>query len=610
MRNYNLTRLRSKISIGLLFLIVAFPNLAADAVECPTGTTGTHPNCVCPSGYYYHQNGNYCENRPDFIRGTILGKTVDLYFDTSVNRTNPSCYQHKINGTLAQKSRAATNYFTYKRNGSCVVENPCPWTPIEGEECWVCSTRIGVNSLVGGPRPGDTVTLEAVRWPPTYGGGDIDCGWITNWSNWRELGTLDVIPYVGISNCDGGVDCSIQEGHTARIWVQLDQEYVGGTVKVDYTTKDGTAKAGEDYTAVSGTLSIPDRRLFAGIDIDITDDNDLEGTEKFSIVISNPVNAGLGSTTEWTVKIPASDSTPIVVDPPSDPEPPPSDPEPPPSDPEPPPSDPEPPSGGGGGGSGGSGGGGGGGGSGPPDPTTPTCPSGATGTYPDCNCPDGYRYRVGVNVCQLIPNMAPVIAEELEALLLVLGTSEQIELSDYFQDPEEEPMTYEVQSSDEEIVTAEVDEGALTLHGASRGLVAISVTAIDDRELKVSQSFDVRVKAPPSVVGDPAQDEQWAGDTLAIDLSSLFEADDGGELTFEATTEDSMLLIPTVDGHMLLLHTDDSAEGEAMITVIATDVDNLSAMLVITVATRRYVSFFSDWRRTWFIEETLGEETE
>jgi hypothetical protein len=65
-------------------------------------------------------------------------------------------------------------------------------------------------------------------------------------------------------------------------------EPVDQVVTVDYTTVDGTAKAGEDYTARTDTLTIPKNTSSAEISIDITADDDIEADETLTVQISNP----------------------------------------------------------------------------------------------------------------------------------------------------------------------------------------------------------------------------------------------------------------------------------------------------------------------------------
>ena len=60
------------------------------------------------------------------------------------------------------------------------------------------------------------------------------------------------------------------------------------TVSVDYATLDGTAHAGEDYVAASGTLHFAAGETNKQIAIEILDDALAEGEEQFRLVLGNP----------------------------------------------------------------------------------------------------------------------------------------------------------------------------------------------------------------------------------------------------------------------------------------------------------------------------------
>ena len=63
------------------------------------------------------------------------------------------------------------------------------------------------------------------------------------------------------------------------------------TVTVDYETTDVTAEAGDDYTAISGTLTFAPGHSAKFINIPITDDAIYEPTERLRITLSNPTGA-------------------------------------------------------------------------------------------------------------------------------------------------------------------------------------------------------------------------------------------------------------------------------------------------------------------------------
>ena len=60
------------------------------------------------------------------------------------------------------------------------------------------------------------------------------------------------------------------------------------TVTVDYSTADGSAEAGQDYRATSGTLSFPPQTQVRTVDVTIYDDDIAEWTEYLVLVLSNP----------------------------------------------------------------------------------------------------------------------------------------------------------------------------------------------------------------------------------------------------------------------------------------------------------------------------------
>ena len=74
-------------------------------------------------------------------------------------------------------------------------------------------------------------------------------------------------------------------------------EYAEYEVRVDFTTVDGTAKAGEDYRRRSGTLVFDEGDREKIVWVRIIDDDHDEGTETMTLVLSNPVRAHLMKST-------------------------------------------------------------------------------------------------------------------------------------------------------------------------------------------------------------------------------------------------------------------------------------------------------------------------
>lgn len=79
-------------------------------------------------------------------------------------------------------------------------------------------------------------------------------------------------------------------------------------VSVDYTTANGTATAGLDYTATNGTLTFLADETNRTLTIPILNDGLVEASyETFTVTLSNPTNAVLGTPTTATVRITEND---------------------------------------------------------------------------------------------------------------------------------------------------------------------------------------------------------------------------------------------------------------------------------------------------------------
>jgi Calx-beta domain len=93
-------------------------------------------------------------------------------------------------------------------------------------------------------------------------------------------------------------DLSLAEGNsgttTANVPVALSTASAS-TVTVRFATSDGTAKAGSDYTAASGTVSFKPGETAKTIPVSIIGDTAIETDEPFGITLSNPSGATIAN---------------------------------------------------------------------------------------------------------------------------------------------------------------------------------------------------------------------------------------------------------------------------------------------------------------------------
>ena len=106
--------------------------------------------------------------------------------------------------------------------------------------------------------------------------------------NGRQLSnvpTATVAGPVGISVADAQVD---EGAGTVLSFAVALSRAADSSIRVDYETQDGSAQAGADYTATSGTLRIRAGRSSATIEVPVLDDDIDEGEETLTLVLSNP----------------------------------------------------------------------------------------------------------------------------------------------------------------------------------------------------------------------------------------------------------------------------------------------------------------------------------
>ena len=101
----------------------------------------------------------------------------------------------------------------------------------------------------------------------------------------------------------GSTSYDVTEGAVVNIMVTRSGGS-SGFASVDYATSDGTAVAGTDYPATSGTLTYADGESGnQTISIPITDDITAEIAEAFTVTLSNVSGATLGANSSATVNI-------------------------------------------------------------------------------------------------------------------------------------------------------------------------------------------------------------------------------------------------------------------------------------------------------------------
>ena len=88
-------------------------------------------------------------------------------------------------------------------------------------------------------------------------------------------------------------DATVDEGGGSAEFKVTMSEASAETVTVEYATSDGTARAGSDYTAVRGTLSLPAGDRTGTIRVPVLDDDIAENEKTFTVALSAPNGAAI-----------------------------------------------------------------------------------------------------------------------------------------------------------------------------------------------------------------------------------------------------------------------------------------------------------------------------
>ncbi len=168
------------------------------------------------------------------------------------------------------------------------------------------------------------------------------------------------------------------------------------------------------------------------------------------------------------------------------------------------------------------------------------------------------------------PNRAPEVVSAIPALTVAAGTSEVVDVSGRFRDPDGDALTYEASSSNTGAATARVNGSQVTVAGVSRGTSQVTVTARDVHEASVSQRFEVTVpNRAPAAVGTLGAVTVHKGEEVAVEVAGAFSDPDSDALTYEASSSNGAVVAVSASGSQVTVS--GVLQGEATVTVTADD---------------------------------------
>ncbi len=177
-----------------------------------------------------------------------------------------------------------------------------------------------------------------------------------------------------------------------------------------------------------------------------------------------------------------------------------------------------------------------------------------------------------------VPNRPPVPVDSIPAREIMVGRADTLDLTPYFNDPDGDPLTYVATASDSAVAGSTVSGSALTVTGLAKGTATVTITATDDEGLTAAQHFQVTVPNRPPMVTDTIPPRTLFKDEAdTLDLSRYFSDPDGDPLTWAVETSDSTVAAAGLSAPNGTLIVTALSQGEATVTVTATDTEGLSA---------------------------------
>ncbi len=233
----------------------------------------------------------YSVGSPNSAIGTIANDdqpTLSIN-DVSVNEGNAGTSNATFTVSLSQPAGAGgVSFDIATADGSATAGVDYVASSLTGQTIPAGSSSATFTVLVNGDTLSEPNETFFVNVSNVSGAGVSDA---------QGQGTIvndDALPSLSID------DVSVNEGNsgttTATFTVTLSAAS-GQTVSVNYASADGTATAGSDYVARSGTLTFAPGTTAQGVAITVNGDTAVEPNETFSVALSGVSNASIARAT-------------------------------------------------------------------------------------------------------------------------------------------------------------------------------------------------------------------------------------------------------------------------------------------------------------------------
>ena len=199
--------------------------------------------------------------------------------------------------------------------------------------------------------------------------------------------------------------------------------------------------------------------------------------------------------------------------------------------------------------------------------------------------PGGLNATQTMGVTVEAGNNPPIVVGGLEDQTVSIGDTVMADVAAFFEDPEDDELTFSAASSDTTVATAMVDGSALTAVAVGEGSSTVTVTATDTADNTGTIEFTLTVESPnraPEITDTIPDQMLMAGDTVRLDPADYFSDPDDDDLTYEAVSSETAIVTALIDANGMV-EIGAQASGSTVVTVQAKDPEGLSAEQQINV---------------------------
>lgn len=182
------------------------------------------------------------------------------------------------------------------------------------------------------------------------------------------------------------------------------------------------------------------------------------------------------------------------------------------------------------------------------------------------------RCDIGALERTAVANAPPTVVEAIgDRTLQPNDDSITIDLSNVFSDPENEPLTYSVTSSNPASVLASISAAQLTISPIDNGVATVEVTATDPLGATATDSPVITIANEAPVVDNAIPDQGLSanGSPESFDLNTVFSDPENDPLTFTAQSSNPAVVSVSIDGNLLIIAP--GSAGNATVSVTASD---------------------------------------